>query len=140
MPALSSTTLGSSQPPSHSYFFNESLSGYKTGTGCLVKCKPSVVHAKPILEVPAYFPTLSSARYKRKTVSCLITAAGLKTSFASHFTLPIMGQLNTAFVSGTSIGLTSSAFTKGSNAQPLLSFSGDELLQQQNIKLTASEI
>src|SRR5207344_2216052 len=112
------TILGSSQPPSHSYFCKESLSGYKTGEGCLVKWKPSVLHANPILEVPANFPILSSALYKRKTVSFRTMAAGLKTSFSSHFNFSFLtGQKNSVVESGTRIGFTSSDFTNGKRAQ-----------------------
>src|SRR6185436_963424 len=104
MPFLS-TILGSSQPPSHSYFFKESLSGYRTGEEYLVKCKPSVLHANPILEVPANFPILSSALNKRKTVSFLTTAAGLKTSFSSHCTIVFLtGQRKVEVVSGSNTG------------------------------------
>src|SRR5215472_3310241 len=135
MPFLSSTILGSSQPPCHSYFFSISLSGYKTGVRFFLKCNPSTLHAKPILEVPAGFPILSCARYKRKTESCLTTAAGLKTSFASHLTFVFCrGQKNSVVESGIKIGFTSSAFIKGNKAQlsflfPMF-FSSEEFLQQ----------
>src|ERR1043166_8013193 len=77
-----------------------------------------MLQANPILDVPANFPNFSSARYKRKTVSCLTTAVGLKTSFSSHFTLSFRtGQKNSAVESGINIGFTSSAFMKGNRAQ-----------------------
>jgi len=66
-----------------------------------------VLHANPILEVPANFPILSSALNKRKTVSFLTTAAGLKTSFSSHFNFSFFtGQKNSVVESGTRMGFT----------------------------------
>ena len=83
-----------------------------------MKFKPSVLNASPILEVPAYFPTLSSARYKRKIVSFLTTVAGLNTSFSSHFTISFLtGQRKIVVESGCSTGFTSSTLIKGSNVQ-----------------------
>src|SRR5436190_6915072 len=97
---------------------DESLSGYKTGVACLVKCNPSVLHAIPILDVPAYFPMLSSALNKRKTVSFLTTDAGLNTSFSSHcITAFLTGQRKVEFVSGSNTGFALSAFVKGNKAQ-----------------------
>src|SRR3954464_12352760 len=81
------------------------------------KCIPSVLHAKPILEVPSGFPILSCARYNKKSVSFLTVAAGLKTSFASHATcFFLIGSKNLSSC-GTITGFTESTFVKGNNSQ-----------------------
>src|SRR4051794_22830814 len=81
------------------------------------KCIPSVLHAKPIRDVPSGFPILSCARYSKKSVSFLTVAAGLKTSLASHATCCFLIGSKNLSLCGVIIGFTESIFVKGSNSQ-----------------------
>src|SRR5690242_4761939 len=80
------------------------------------KCMPSVLHAKPIRDVPSGFPILSCARYNKNNVSFLTTAAGLKTSFASQATCCFLIGSKNLSSCGTIIGFTESTFVNGNNS------------------------
>jgi hypothetical protein len=78
--------------------------------------------ARPSREVPANLPIRSSALYKRYTLLSLTTAAGLNTSFSSHFTFLFkIGQVKVRSP-GLSTGFTESTFINGSIAQLVSGF------------------
>src|SRR5437868_15189728 len=90
---------------------------------------PSVLQAKPILDVPPGSPILSCARYNKKSVSCLTATAGLNTSFCSHATHCFLTEHLKERLSGDITAFTQSTFVKGTNVQmfndtTILSFAG----------------
>src|SRR4051812_27231252 len=88
---------------------------------------PSVLAANPMREVPVGLPILSCARYSIKTVSLRTAIAGLNTFLASQPVLLLVTGSVKVLLPGCMIGFTLSILTKGSSAQPVVSFVADDI-------------
>src|SRR5207247_9422497 len=79
VPSSVSTMRGSSTPPGHSFRRCASLSGYNTGVARRVKCRPSVLSARPSRDVCppiSWLPVASAARYSSNLLPSFTTTAG----------------------------------------------------------------